>query len=91
MDALNGTGLPVLLTAGRIGKITLNIPFRHLTSQPTVVEVEDVWMVLKPNAEFEYDDAKEAELAFQAKLTELKTREAALALAEEQAKARSSS
>lgn len=100
VNALNGMGLPVLITAGRIGlyarpsrsalrrgvlrvssagemnaaparpsppvrarpctagQITLNIPFRHLMSKSTIVEVDDVWMVLKPNAEFTYDDKK---------------------------------
>lgn len=87
--ALQRLQLPVLVKAGIIGKVELQIPWSHLKSQPTKLRLENVLLLVGPQSEAQWDEeeqerrvvqAKEATLlsherrAEQARLSELQTR-----------------
>jgi len=47
-EALRQVGLPIQVTAGFIGKVKLQIPFRQIRSAPWVIIIEKVYIVAAP-------------------------------------------
>ena len=48
-DALKKLNLPVEVKSGFIGKLKIEIPFRHLKSQPWVVQVDQLYLIAGPS------------------------------------------
>ena len=74
-DAFKDMGLPVLIKAGFLGCVKLDIPWMNPVSRPTVVDVSDIYAVVTPQSEFKFDAVKEAEATLKAKLAALFQRE----------------
>eukprot|EP00667_Euglena_gracilis_P000019 EG_transcript_19 len=47
-DALDPLNLPVDIQRGYIGKLVMKVPWRSLKSSPTVLEIHDLYMLVKP-------------------------------------------
>lgn len=60
-----------------IGKLVLKIPWKNLYSMPVVVDIEDLYLLVAPNAVVSYDAVKTEAAAHAAKLVELEAAEAA--------------
>ena len=48
-DALKKLNLPIEVKSGFIGKLKIEIPFRHLKSQPWVVQVDQLYLIAGPS------------------------------------------
>ncbi|KAF6041637.1 VPS13D [Bugula neritina] len=48
--------LPLEVKSGLVGKIKLSIPVAGLSSQPWVIEVSNVYVVVKPRPHYQYDE-----------------------------------
>lgn len=69
-DALKEFNLPIEIKSGYLGKLILKVPWKKITSKPTYVTIEDVYLVIVSNKEVVYDELKERE-----KLKEKRQRE----------------
>ncbi|XP_038078266.1 vacuolar protein sorting-associated protein 13D-like isoform X2 [Patiria miniata] len=58
-DALKNLDLPIEVKAGFIGKISLQIPVRHIKSEPTVISIDSLYLVAGPAGKASYDEEKE--------------------------------
>nr|XP_054769178.1 intermembrane lipid transfer protein VPS13D-like [Lytechinus pictus] len=58
-DALRELDLPVEVKAGFIGKICLQIPVRHLKTEPWVISIENLYLVAGPALRTKYDEKEE--------------------------------
>lgn len=47
-DALRHLGLPVVIKAGFIGKVQLQVPVRQIRSAPWVIAIEQLYLVASP-------------------------------------------
>ncbi|KAG1650405.1 Vacuolar protein sorting-associated protein 13C [Nymphon striatum] len=54
-EALYELNLPIEVKAGTIGKISLDIPWTSLYSEPVIVNVEDVFLLAGPITDRDYD------------------------------------
>ncbi|XP_056588171.1 intermembrane lipid transfer protein VPS13D [Triplophysa dalaica] len=60
-DALRGFDLPFEVKAGVIGKITLQIPFYRPHSDPWVISMSQLNLIIGPTPPQEYDEVRERE------------------------------
>ncbi|XP_033641822.1 vacuolar protein sorting-associated protein 13D-like isoform X2 [Asterias rubens] len=58
-DALKNLDLPIEVKAGFIGKIVLQIPVRHIKSEPCVISIDSLYLVAGPAVKASYDEEKE--------------------------------
>ncbi|KAH3744902.1 vacuolar protein sorting-associated protein 13 family protein [Pelomyxa schiedti] len=70
-DALQGLNLPINVVKGIVGKLVLKIPWTALGSQPVVVNVDQVFLLLGPEDRFQYDEAAETKKLLLAKKAKL--------------------
>lgn len=61
-EALFELDLPIEVAAGQIGKITVDIPWTSLRTEPVLVHLEDILIVAQPISEHEFDEALERRL-----------------------------
>ena len=64
--------LPVKLRFGFVDRINLKIPWHAPYTEPTIVDVEGVYLVIVPNQGIEYNEEKAKKLAEEAKQSALK-------------------
>ena len=64
-------GLPLKVKAGHIGKLVVNIPWTNLHEEAVVIEVEDVYVLVVPDAMATYDAEKEERARQQSKQQQL--------------------
>ena len=57
--ALQDLDLPIKVVKGFLGKLTLQIPWKNLYTEPTIVRVDDLHLLAKPNFDIKYDEEKE--------------------------------
>lgn len=57
--ALDELDLPIRVVRGYLGKLILVIPWKNLYTESTVVEIEDLHLVAKPNFDIKYNEEKE--------------------------------
>ncbi|KAH8275295.1 hypothetical protein KR026_004712 [Drosophila bipectinata] len=76
-NALDEMDLPVQLIYGYLGKLVLKIPWKNLYSQPVIVKIEDLYCLVQPNNNVEYNAEKEAKYEMDAKKIALDALEAA--------------
>ncbi|KAJ8973736.1 hypothetical protein NQ317_012875 [Molorchus minor] len=58
-SALNDLDLPIQCVYGTIGKLVLKIPYKSIYSSPTIICVEDIYLLVVPNQDVTYDADKE--------------------------------
>lgn len=75
-DAFRHLLLPLEIKAGFIGKISLTIPVTRLRSEPWVITIERLYVVLGPVSLSEYNEKHEEQVAQNAKLSKLDAMEA---------------
>ncbi|KAK9889536.1 hypothetical protein WA026_006891 [Henosepilachna vigintioctopunctata] len=75
-DALIHLGLPVVIKAGFIGKISLQIPVRQIRSAPWVILIEQLYLVASPLPVDEWDAENEEVARQELKLSALDKMEA---------------
>uniref|UniRef100_A0A2R5LD33 Putative vacuolar protein n=1 Tax=Ornithodoros turicata TaxID=34597 RepID=A0A2R5LD33_9ACAR len=75
-DAFRQLLLPFEIKAGFIGKISLTIPVTRLRSEPWVINVERLYVVVGPVSLNEYDEDHEEQVLQNAKLSKLDAMEA---------------
>ncbi|XP_017837309.1 vacuolar protein sorting-associated protein 13 isoform X2 [Drosophila busckii] len=76
-NALDDLDLPVQLIYGYLGKLVLKIPWKNLYSQPVIVDLEDLYVLVSPNNNVQYNADKEAKYELDAKQVALNALEAA--------------
>lgn len=78
-EALYELELPINVKAGCIGKVSIDIPWLSLSSEPVLIHVEDVLILAGPVTDEPYDAEKERLLARARKLRRLELMEEPLA------------
>ncbi|KMY92020.1 vacuolar protein sorting-associated protein 13 [Drosophila simulans] len=76
-NALDELDLPVQLIYGYLGKLVLKIPWKNLYSQPVIVNIEDLYVLVSPNNNVQYNAEKEAKYEMDLKKAALDALEAA--------------
>ncbi|KAF9111925.1 hypothetical protein BGX27_004234 [Mortierella sp. AM989] len=59
-DALDKFSLPIDVTEGYLGELTLSIPWSNLKGKPVKVYINNVYLLCAPKGESEYDPEEEA-------------------------------
>ncbi|KAJ8964860.1 hypothetical protein NQ314_004578 [Rhamnusium bicolor] len=70
------SGLPVVIKAGFIGKVQLQVPLRQIRSAPWVIAIEQLYLVASPLPIHEWDHEAEELVRHELKLSALDTLEA---------------
>ncbi|XP_037042887.1 vacuolar protein sorting-associated protein 13-like, partial [Bradysia coprophila] len=70
-SALKELDLPVQTIYGCLGKLVLKIPWKNLYSLPVVADVEDLYLLVAPNAAVPYNAEKQEKVDWEAKKGEL--------------------
>ena len=70
--SLDEVDLPIQVVSGCVGRLTLQIPWKNLYTEATYVKVEDVRVLVKPNADIKYDEVKEETRRWEKKKRKLK-------------------
>lgn len=60
-----------------LGQLVLKIPWKSLYSSPTVICIEDIFILVEPNQQVKYDAAKEEKQLYESKKKEIEKVEAA--------------
>ncbi|XP_052841610.1 intermembrane lipid transfer protein Vps13 [Drosophila gunungcola] len=76
-NALDDLDLPVQLIYGYLGKLVLKIPWKNLYSQPVIVNIDDLYVLVSPNNNVQYNAEKEAKYEMDLKKAALDALEAA--------------
>ena len=74
-EALDQLHLPINVVEGRIGELTLSIPWSNLRGKPVKVNIEDVFLLAAPKEEDDYDAKEEEGRAVAVKLEKLESAE----------------
>lgn len=70
--ALNEINLPVKVIWGQLGKLVLKIPWKNLYGSPVLFDIEDLFVLVAPESDIQYDADKEKKWALAAKQDELR-------------------
>lgn len=74
-EALDQLHLPLNVVEGRLGELTLQIPWSNLRGQPVKVNIEDVFLLSAPKEESDYNAEDEERRAQAVKLEKLESAE----------------
>jgi vacuolar protein sorting-associated protein 13A/C len=74
-EALDQLHLPLNVVEGRLGELTLSIPWSNLRGKPVKVNIEDVYLLAAPKEESDYDAEEEEKRAVAVKLEKLESAE----------------
>lgn len=74
-EALDQLHLPINVVEGRLGELTLQIPWSNLRGKPVKVSIEDVFLLSAPKEEDDYDAEEEEKRAVAVKLEKLESAE----------------
>ncbi len=74
-EALDQLRLPINVVEGRIGELTLSIPWSNLRGKPVKVNIEDVFLLAAPKEEDDYDAEEEEKRTAAVKLEKLESAE----------------
>ena len=74
-EALDQLHLPLNVVEGRIGELTLQIPWSNLRGQPVKVSIEDVFLLSAPKEEADYNFEDEEQRTQAVKLEKLESAE----------------
>ncbi|KAI1625793.1 hypothetical protein EDD37DRAFT_625576 [Exophiala viscosa] len=70
-EALDQLHLPINVVEGRLGELTLSIPWSNLRGKPVRVNIEDVFLLAAPKEEDDYDAEEEEKRNVAVKLEKL--------------------
>ena len=70
-DALDELELPVTVKAGLVGKLTLRVPWKQISSEPVVIIIDNVLVLACPKPPAEYDSEEVQNKRLQTKLRRL--------------------
>ncbi|KAL6002803.1 hypothetical protein ACLOJK_023025 [Asimina triloba] len=76
-EALNSLNLPVTVSAGFIGAITLKVPWKSLGKEPVIVVIDRVFVLAHPAPDGQTFKEENKEKLFEAKLQQIEELEAA--------------
>lgn len=71
-NCLDDLNVPVRLLYGKIGKFSLKLSYLKFFSSPSVVEIDELFLLIVPNQHASYDEAAEKKQAKEAKEAELR-------------------
>ena len=74
-EALDQLHLPINVVEGRLGELTLSIPWSNLRGKPVKVNIEDVFLLAAPKEEQDYDAEEEEKRTAAVKLEKLESAE----------------
>ncbi|KPI40863.1 Vacuolar protein sorting-associated protein 13 [Cyphellophora attinorum] len=74
-EALDQLHLPINVVDGRLGELTLSIPWSNLRGKPVKVNIEDVFLLAAPKEEDQFDAEEEEKRAVAVKLEKLESAE----------------
>ncbi|ORY51917.1 hypothetical protein BCR33DRAFT_712120 [Rhizoclosmatium globosum] len=74
-EALDKFNLPVDVVEGFLGHLTISIPWSDLKTKPVRVFIKDLYLVVNPKSETEYDEGLELERAHKAKMDRVEAAE----------------
>ncbi|KAK5086299.1 Vacuolar protein sorting-associated protein 13 [Lithohypha guttulata] len=74
-EALDQLHLPINVVEGRLGELTLSIPWSNLRGKPVRVNIEDVFLLAAPKMDDNYDPDEEEKRAVAVKLEKLESAE----------------
>ena len=74
-EALDQLHLPINVVEGRLGELTLSIPWSNLRGKPVKVNIEDVFLLAAPKEEDDYDAEEEEKRTVAVKLEKLESAE----------------
>lgn len=74
-EALDQLHLPINVVEGRLGELTLSIPWSNLRGKPVKVNIEDVYLLAAPKMEDNYDAEEEEKRSVAVKLEKLESAE----------------
>ncbi|XP_063887436.1 intermembrane lipid transfer protein VPS13A-like isoform X2 [Scylla paramamosain] len=63
LDVFYGSPLPVEVKKGTIGRISLTVPYSSFFTQPVVINIEDVFILVTPVVEYDREQEKELDRA----------------------------
>ncbi|XP_065656239.1 intermembrane lipid transfer protein VPS13A isoform X1 [Hydra vulgaris] len=87
--ALDDLDLPIKVVRGYLGMLVLAIPWKNLYHEATIVEINDLHIVSKPNFDIKYNKEKEEKDEFERKKRQIENIEEARRVEEEKKKAKS--
>ncbi|KAK6930330.1 Vacuolar protein sorting-associated protein 13, DH-like domain [Dillenia turbinata] len=76
-EALNSLKLPVTVTAGFVGTITLKVPWKSLGKDPVIVAIDRVFILAHPAPDGRTLEEEDREKLFEAKLRQIEEAESA--------------
>ncbi|KAK8803487.1 hypothetical protein WA158_001181 [Blastocystis sp. Blastoise] len=71
-SALDFLNLPIQIKSGYVGTLTLDIPWNHLGTKPTIVELSDIFAIACPKSELVYNEEKEKQNRLDLKKSQIK-------------------
>ncbi|KAJ3072035.1 hypothetical protein HDU98_004400 [Podochytrium sp. JEL0797] len=74
-EALDKFDLPVDVVEGFLGHLTITIPWSDLKTKPVRIFIKDLYLVVNPKAETEYDEALEEDRAQKVKMDRVEAAE----------------
>ena len=74
-EALDQLHLPVNVVEGRIGQLSLSIPWSNLRGKPVKVNIDDVFLLSAPKEESDYNAEEEEQRAQDVKIEKLESAE----------------
>ena len=74
-EALDQMHLPLNVVEGRLGQLTLSIPWSNLRGKPVKIDIEDVFLLAAPKEEADYDAEEEERRAQAVKIEKLESAE----------------
>lgn len=74
-EALDQLHLPINVVEGRLGELTLSIPWSNLRGKPVRVNIEDVFLLAAPKEEDDYDPDEDEKRQVAVKLEKLESAE----------------
>eukprot|EP00794_Sanderia_malayensis_P015967 gene15967-17573_t len=82
-SALDDLNLPIKVVRGHLGKLELKIPWKNLYNEPTEVDIENLYLLAKPNSDIKYDKEQDDKDKLERKQKQLENIEEARKIEEE--------
>lgn len=70
-DCLDSLDLPISIDQGILGNLTMQVPWSRLKSSAVKIEIEDIYLLIRPNSWENYDPADALEREFKRKMNKI--------------------
>ncbi|PAA77695.1 hypothetical protein BOX15_Mlig010693g5 [Macrostomum lignano] len=71
-NALEGLEIPIEVKQGHLGRLVLKIPWKNLYTEPTVAEIDGLYILAVPIFGMKFDPEKERQFDFEAKMKKVR-------------------